>query len=518
MTTLLGGRPRDPVEAAHDFYHEFFMRAPDAFLIIENETFVDCNHATVAMLGYESREQVLSTHPSELSPEYQPDGRLSREKADEMMRTALSEGSHRFHWDHLRADGEVFPVEVTLTAVPRDDGQAVLHTTWRDLTERRRLEAELRQAQKMEAVGRLTGGIAHDFNNLLASILGNCELLEMDVEEDSPLRESLGEIRAAGDRAADLVSQLLAFSRKQMLQTTVFDLSDVLRRSLSMLRHLLGEDVSSEISSWSAPLHVRADFSQLQQVLLNLAANARDAVGAGGRVRFRTGTETLTAADIPLGSPLAPGLHAMLCVEDDGEGIEPAVLERVFEPFFTTKGRGTGLGLATSHGIMRQSRGDLVLTSAPGQGTRACAYLPLSAEMPTRSERSVAASSGGRGETVLLVEDEPSVALLAERILTQAGYRVVCAANGRQALEVAAGLADGFDLLLSDVIMPVMGGPELAERLRAEHPDLKVLFVSGYTADALIERGALVEGVELLRKPYPVEELKRRVRAVLDGG
>ncbi|MCB1150172.1 response regulator, partial [bacterium] len=499
-------------------YREFFMRAPDAFLIIENETFVDCNPAAVAMLRCDSREQLLRTHPSELSPPFQSDGRESREKAGEMMRLALKRGSHRFEWDHRRADGSVFPVEVSLTAVPREDGVTVLHTTWRDLSSRRQLELELRQAQKMEAVGRLTGGIAHDFNNLLASILGNCELMDMDLAAEHPARESLAEIKSAGDRAADLVSQLLAFSRKQILRTTVFDLSDVLRRSVAMLRHLLGEDMEAQVTAWSRPLHVRADASQLQQVLLNLVANARDASEPDGLIRIETALTVLKGSEIPPGSALTPGPHAMLRVADDGAGIDPALLCKVFEPFYTTKQHGTGLGLATSHGIVRQCGGDLHLDSRPGLGTTATVYLPLTDELIDQPSPARAPARCGCGETILLVEDEPSVALLAERVLQQAGYTVVTAGNGQRALEQVLALELEFDLLLTDVIMPAMGGPELAERLRAIRPDLKVLFCSGYTDDALTQRGVLQGGVDLLRKPYGVEELKRRVREALDAG
>ena len=510
--------PAEPGDLASDKdqYREFFERSADAILIIEGGTFVDCNRAAVAMLRYQSREEFLQTHPSELSPEMQPDGRPSFVKANEMIAEAKEKGSHRFEWIHLRADGEAFPVEVLLTPMP-DDGRDRLHVVWRDITGRKQLENELRQAQKMEALGRLTGGIAHDFNNLLVAILGYAELLQIELPAESSAWDHVEQIRKAGDRAAALVAQLLAFSRKQIVQPRTVEIGALLSDMTRLLEPMLGEHIRLSITCHDQPLYVVADPGQFEQVIVNLATNARDAILDQGTLNI-----TVRRGIAPAGSAAdAPGLpHALLEVADSGAGIPRHLLARIFEPFFTTKdpGKGTGLGLSTVHGIVQQSGGGITVTSSEGAGATFRICLPLT-DVPPEEDTTPWSPQAARprpSETVLLVEDDTAVARLMAATLTRAGYRLHIAANGEQALALVASQQLRPDLLLTDVIMPEMGGPELARELQRQQPDLKVLFASGYTGDELVARGTLEEGVELIQKPFPPSRLLKRIRELFD--
>ena len=505
---------------AADLYRQYFERTGDAFLIIEGDTFVDCNQATVDMLRYRTRDELLQSHPSELSPEYQPDGRRSFDKANEMMALAFERGSHRFEWDHRRADGEVFPVEVLLTAVAVDD-RRVLHCVWRDLSERRRLEAELVQAHKMEALGRLSSGIAHDFNNLLVAIIGNAELLLTDLEGQTEPQTCAAEILKAGHRARDLVAQLLAFSRRQVLRPRTLDLADAVADLSAMVRRLLGDGVDTQLVVHDRPLWVSADPGQVSQVVLNLAANARDALAPGGRFRLAACRVEVDARTPDLLDALPPGTYARLTAEDDGEGIAPADLPRIFEPFFTTKpaGRGTGLGLATVYGIVRQSGGSVAVRSAPGVGTCFSAYLPLVAAPRGPDEPGDApARDGARaaaGATVLLVEDEASTSRLVRVMLEREGFRVEVAGGGEAALAALSGTGAAIDLLLTDIVMPGMDGAELARRVRALRPELPILLTSGYPAEFLAEQGEDLLDEDIIQKPFSARDLIARVRAAL---
>lgn len=506
--------------SASDLYRQYFERTGDAFLIIEGDMFVACNQATVEMLRYRSRDELLQTHPSELSPEFQPDGRRSYEKANEMMAIAGERGSHRFEWDHQRADGEVFPVEVLLTAVPFEGGR-MLHVVWRDLTERRRLEAELLQANKLQALGRLSSGIAHDFNNLLVAVIGHAELLVADLGDLPEQQASAAEILKAGRRAADLVGQLLAYSRKQVLRPRTMDLAAALDDLAGMLRRLVGEDVTTEVEITDRPLWVRADPGQVSQVILNLAANARDAMRKGGRFRMSVARVQVEEGQPGLSDPLAPGAYAALVAEDDGSGIAPADVPHIFDPFFTTKptGRGTGLGLATVYGIVRQSGGSIAVRSTPPEGTRFVVYLPLAASPDAAAVTSGADEYGPEVATsptsVLLVDDEAATGRLVRVMLERAGCVVHAVSGGADALHLLADQAFAVDVLVTDLVMPGMDGAELVRRARELRGRLPVIVTSGYPAEYLEDHGGVPADADLLQKPFSAAELERRIAMVL---
>jgi len=422
----------------------------------------------------------------------------------------------------VRADGAVVQLEAVLVAQRDADGVLAGHHCFlRDVTERRRLEDQLRHSQKMEAVGRLAGGVAHDFNNLLTAIKGYADLVADELPAGSGLRDDVDEIRAAAVRAAGLTRQLLAFSLRQVLQPRMLDLNAVVTSVEKMLRRLIGEDV--ELVNRLAPAvgPVWADPGQLDQVLMNLAVNARDAMPRGGRLTIETGEVKLTPAAAALHpSGLPAGAYVALRVADTGHGMDEATLGRIFEPFFTTKAEnGTGLGLSTVYGIVQQSGGRVWAESAPGRGATFHVWLPRAAGTgcPRDGAASPAAELPGGDETVLLVEDEDAVRQLAGRILRRHGYQVIDAAGGEQALRALAGHPGPIHLLLSDVVMPGMSGPDLAARLTADDPSLRVLFMSGYPGDALARHGVTGERLKLIPKPFTAERLVRCVRSVLDG-
>ncbi|WP_439628546.1 ATP-binding protein [Gemmata sp.] len=404
-------------------------------------------------------------------------------------------------------------VRYTLTLLR--DG-SLLGLTW-DVTEWRAVEAQYRQAQKMEAFGQLAGGVAHDFNNLLTVINGFTDLLLEGLPAGGALREAAGEVRNAGERAAALTAQLLAFSRKSIVEPKVLDLNDVVAQVGKMLGRLIGADVVLATDLADGLHRVRADRGQVEQVVVNLAVNARDAMPRGGRLTVRTRN-----VEVAAGADRRPGRYAELAVSDTGTGMTDGVRAKLFEPFFTTKGvgQGTGLGLATVHGIVSQAGGHVGVETKLGEGTTFSVLLPAVDGPDPRAPgpRAGAGPGAPRGsELVLLVEDELAVRRLARAALEGVGYRVLEAASGAEAVRIADGCADPIDLLVTDVVMPGMGGRDVAAALRARRPVTRVLFVSGYTDGAIVPHGVDGDGVAFLQKPYTPRSLARKVRAVLDG-
>jgi two-component system, cell cycle sensor histidine kinase and response regulator CckA len=402
-----------------------------------------------------------------------------------------------------------------------EDGHLVrVWGTQRDMTEQRLLEEQFRQAQKMEAVGQLAGGIAHDFNNILTAILGTCQLLSRELPRHTRALEDVHEIREAALRAAGLTRQLLAYSRRQVLAPKVLDLNAVVSGLDVMLRRALGEDVEL-VTSLAHELHaVRADPGQIEQVILNLAVNARDAMPHGGRLSIATANVELEAKAARDHAGAAAGPYVVLQVSDTGTGMSREVQAHLFEPFFTTKdvGKGTGLGLATVYGIVKQSGGFIAVVSAEGKGTTFRVHLPRVEAEAEPEEPTVASVTPSRGtETVLLAEDEDAVRRLSQRALETEGYTVLAAANAREALSRIEHHGGPVHLLLTDVVMPGMSGPELAQRVTTLRPGTRLLYISGYPGESLVQRGGIAEGAPFLQKPFTPEELVRKVREVLDG-
>ncbi|HYV98081.1 MAG TPA: PAS domain S-box protein [Gemmatimonadaceae bacterium] len=418
-----------------------------------------------------------------------------------------------------RKDGSTFPLEIAVTEF-RLENERHFTVVLRDLTTKSRLEEQLRQSQKLEAFGQLAGGIAHDFNNLLTVIGGDSEILLTDLEADDPRRSLVADIRDAGTRASSLTRQLLAFSRRQVLEPKVINLNDIIRNTEKMLTRIIGEDIglSSSLDPNIPPVMV--DPGQMEQVMLNLAVNARDAMPRGGRLTIETRNVVANDAPYDADEDWKPGRYAMLAMSDTGHGMEPEVKARIFEPFFTTKGpgKGTGLGLATVFGIVKQSEGLISVYSEPGVGTTFKVYFPECVrDTPIKGTRTVTTPAVGGRETILLVEDEDSVRTVARRILTGRGYNVLEARSGDAALGVLGVHASEIDLVVTDVVMPGMSGRQLAEAVRATRPDTRVLFMSGYTDDAVVRHGIIHENEAFIHKPFSPDALARRVREVLDA-
>jgi two-component system, cell cycle sensor histidine kinase and response regulator CckA len=474
--------------------------------------FLDVNPALITILGYGSAEEVLLLDPEKdvfanpaehvhLIEEFRRSGRLD---------------GMEVKWK--RKDKNVITVRISGRAVSSADEPAdVLEAIAEDVTDRRALEEQFRQAQKMEAVGRLAGGVAHDFNNLLMVISGYAEVLLAKLAPDNPLHEKGRAIQQAADRATTLTRQLLAFSRKQLLELKVVDVNAIVQDMERLLRPLIGENV--ELITTLSPLavHTRADAGQLEQVLMNLVVNAKDAMPAGGKLTIQT---QISAVDGHLRGEqqfIRPGKYVQLSVGDTGMGMDKETQSRIFEPFFTTKekGKGTGLGLSTVYGIVKQSGGYVMVQSELGRGTTFHIYLPHVDGAAEKQSAPVPDASLGGTETILLVEDEESVRQLVRDTLEAKGYRVFEAESGEAGLAVANGFDGNIDLIITDVVMPGISGRELVEQLAKSRPTAKVLYLSGYTEDAILSDGSIEQGTAFLQKPFSLRSLARKVREVL---
>ena len=474
---------------------------------------IQCNTAFARMLGFATAEEALANPASDLDLASPDGGAILR---DLRARGVVTD----FEIPLRRRDGSTAWVVGNATLLDRfDDGPTLVETIFIDVTERRALQAQLYQSQKLEAIGRLAGGVAHDFNNLLTAIQGYSELTLSDLGTH-PLREQIEEIRKAAQRAATLTRQLLTFSRRQVVAPRVLDLNAVVRSLQSMLRPLIGENVALTAALTEPLCEVRADQGQLEQVIVNLVVNARDAMPDGGTITIETARADVRAGEARRYSGANPGPHAVLRVRDTGVGMTADVQAHLFEPFFTTKpaGRGTGLGLPTVYGIVQQSGGHLRVESRPGAGSTFAIYLPVaSREQPAAPASSPVVQAKPGTETVLVVEDEPEVRALARRVLERQGYQVVEASQADEALQLSDARPGAIHLLLSDVVLPHMSGCALAGRLRSRRPEMKVLFMSGYDEDDLAQHGFTPDAARLLVKPFLPEELARVVRDVLDA-
>jgi PAS domain S-box-containing protein len=490
-----------------------FESISDAVIVMDPEgRITDWNPAATRMFGYEKAEMLGRTMDVVSAPERLP------EQQREINAAFARESRWAGELPYVRKDGSRGITDVKV-AVQRDsEGRALsILSVNRDVTERRLLEAQLQQAQKMEAVGRLAGGIAHDFNNMLTAVKGYVEFLLQDLDRSDPRRTDVLEIAKAADRAASLTRQLLAFSRKQVLQPRPLDLNEVVHGMEKMLGRVIGEDLHVVTRLDPQLRLVEADQSQIEQVIMNLAVNARDAMPDGGVLTIETRNVAVDRLDPMVG--IEPGAYALLAITDTGTGMDAATRAQIFEPFFTTKpvGQGTGLGLSTVYGIVTQSGGHVSVSSAPRRGSTFEVYLPhvdgAHAAMPARpaTDRFPQGS-----ETVLLVDDDEGVRAVSGRILRQAGYTVLSSTDGLEAIRLIEESRGQVDLLVTDVVMPRLGGRDLVAHVREVHPDLRVLYVSGYTEEGVRRQGALDPESAFLEKPFTAERLTRKVREVLD--
>lgn len=477
--------------------------------------FLNVNPALTAMLGYFSAEEVLALDPKHdvfVNPEEQ--ARLM----SQFHRGARLD-STEVRWK--RKDGSAIKVRLSGRAVAiAEQPERVLEVIAEDVTEQRVLEDQFRQAQKMEAVGRLAGGVAHDFNNLLMVISGYTEVLLESTARDNPRYPKIAAIQQASDRATTLTRQLLAFSRKQLLELKVVDVNAIVSDIERLLRPLIGENIELVTRLASDLGRTRADAGQIEQVIMNLVVNSKDAMPNGGKITILTGNVSLDDDLRREYSYIQPGPYVMLSITDTGHGMDKETQSRIFEPFFTTKekGKGTGLGLSTVYGIIKQSGGYVFAESELGRGTTFRIYLPRveDAAEPHSQARASQSALGG-SETVLLVEDEESVRQLVRETLEAKGYKVLEAEHGQAALGIASAHQGPIHMLITDVVMPGMSGRELSKQLCAAHPQTRVLYLSGYTEDAIVHQGVLEPGTAFLQKPFTLQMLSRKVREVLRG-
>jgi two-component system cell cycle sensor histidine kinase/response regulator CckA len=493
--------------------------APEAIVVVDVEQpcLTDHNAQACVLLGATS-EQLMALDPAALSPAVQPDGRDSRAAIGAYLRQAVDGHAPVFEWAIRTLDGREIPCEVRLVRMP-DPVRVLVRGSITDISGRLKLEEQLRQSQKMQAIGQLAGGVAHDFNNLLTVISGYSEILRKHLPEGDLGRDYIEAIQDASSRAAWLTDRLLSFSRRSVLAPQVIDINVVVRDAEGMLRRVIGEDVHLEVELHPAPSPVMIDSGQWSQVILNLAINARDAMPGGGRLTIGTG---MIEADEPFvrNHPGLPaGRYAWLAVSDSGCGMSPEVMARIFEPFYTTKdmGKGTGLGLAVVHGIVSQAGGAIDVASQVGAGTTMTVYMPAAHELPAPTAGTATEWGAGAGETVLLVEDETNVRELVEFALASEGYVVLSASTGEEALQRIAAHGAAIDVLVTDVVMPGgMSGHQLGEIMRGKYPGLRTLYISGYVDDTNLGAGGFEAGEEFLQKPFALSLLTRKIRDLID--
>ena len=513
FTTLLNKMweilTRRQAEAA---FHVLVNRAPMGIYIIQDGRFKMVNPGFAKITGYPEEELIGRHSMACIVPEYRDE---VRQHAVKMLR---GEALQPYEFPFITKEGKTSWVMETVASTVYQGQRATLGYCL-DITDKKNLEAQFLQAQKMEAVGRLAGGVAHDFNNMLSVILGYCDIMQMELHQDDPLSRYLAEIKQGAQRAATLTQQLLAFSRKQIIQPEVLDLNTKIAGLEKMLQRLIGEDIDLAVVLDPSLDAVKADPGQIDQIIMNLAVNARDAMPQGGRLTLETANVYLDETYLRTHAYVIPGPYVMLAVSDNGQGMDAATRARIFEPFFTTKedGRGTGLGLATVYGIVKQNNGYIHFYSEIGQGSTFKIYLPSTREEVPASRPEIPGVEGKYGsETILVVEDEDLVRNYICRSLKLYGYKVLEAQNGGEALLHCECYTAPIHLLLTDVVMPRMSGRELVERLKPLRPDLRVLYMSGYTANAVVHHGVVEATVAFIQKPFPVNKLVEKIRQILN--
>ena len=503
-------------------YRSLYNSIRDAIFVFDMSGIIlDCNQAFVSLFGYQLNE--IAGKNTAVVYESEEESR----KLGGAIRDHVDTSTHLYSAQFRKKDGSVFPGEVNVSFLRNDEGITIgFIGIIRDITEMVRaektqndLELQLHQAQKMESVGRLAGGVAHDYNNMLSVILGYSELALQKLKPADQLYSDLREIHKAAVRSSDITRQLLAFARRQTIAPLALNLNEAVQGMLKMLRRLIGEDIDLAWRPGIDPLPVMMDPSQVDQLLANLCVNARDAISGVGRITIETDEATFDAAYCADHPGFVPGDYVILAVSDDGCGMDRDTAAQIFEPFFTTKaiGRGTGLGLATVYGIVKQNNGFVNVYSEPGKGTTLKIYLARHTDpaIVTPRERPTSIPPG-HGENILVVEDEVSILKIARKILEGLGYTVLTAESPGQALRLAREHPRTIDLLITDLVMPEMNGKDLSNRLHEICPQLKTLFMSGYTADVIAHRGVLDEGIHFIQKPFSTESMALKVRDALD--
>jgi two-component system cell cycle sensor histidine kinase/response regulator CckA len=500
--------------ASEERYRALVEHSPEATFVVRDGLIQYVNPAAMRLFGAASVDELIGTDI--LHRVHPDDHALALARRRRVLELNLP--APLVEMRLLTLDGRIIEVEVQATAI-EFDGHRATYAAARDISARKQLEDQVRQAQKLEAVGRLAGGVAHDFNNTLAVILGHTEFALSELPADHPMLADLQAIQRAAQHSAALTRQLLTYARRQTIAPQPLDVSHSVTDALRMLRPLIGESIALRWEPVGDLWPITLDPSQFDQILTNLCANARDAIAGVGTLRISASNATLSSADCAGIADAVPGDFVRLTVEDSGRGMSADVLQRAFEPFFTTKGigEGTGLGLATVYGIVRQNEGCITVTSAPEKGTRFDLYFPRRTEAVAAPAPVSAVSTARRGsETVLVVEDEPEILRLATRALRAKGYAVLGAAGPDDALRIAREHPSTIDLLLTDVMMPVMTGPDLARAIAAIRGPIRLLFMSGYSAEHIAKQGNIGTETAFLAKPFTLLELTSRVRTMLD--
>jgi PAS domain S-box-containing protein len=506
-------RAEEALRESEERYRSLVETSPDGIALTDLDgNIIFCNQQNAGLLGLEDTAQAEGRNTFDfIAPEDRQDARDNWKKALEA--GSIRNAEHTF----LRRDSSVFSGEMNASLVSVAEGKPNSFIVMlRDITERKKLEQQVRQATKMDAIGRLAGGVAHDFNNQLTAILGYTELILRKTTPDDPLRKTAEEIRKAGERSAALTHQLLAFSRRQILEPAVLDLNVVIADMHLMLQRLIGEDIKLVTIPEDDLGQMKADLSQMEQIIMNLVVNAREAMPDGGQLTIETTNSTLDARYCEQHPGARPGQYVTLVISDTGVGMSEEVQSHLFEPFFTTKDQGTGLGLATVYGIIKQHDGSIWCYSEEGKGTTFKVHLPRVDEPDTLVEQEETGESPRGDETILVVEDEDQVRDITVQILESQGYNMLEASSGEAALALCAEYQEKIHLLITDVVMPGMSGRDLADRLTLTRPEMRVIYMSGYTDNAIVQHGILQEGIDFINKPFMAGALALKVRRVLD--
>lgn len=503
----------EALRASKDKYSNLFQSSNDIIFIHDlDNNLLEVNQKAVDIFGYTKEEFLSLKLPQLRGPETDEQAGYAKEKIEK-------DGFVVFETDFLKKNGELINAEAS-SSLLEIGGKKVVQAIIRDITERKQLEEQLRQSQKMEAIGRLAGGVAHDFNNLLTVITGYSELLMLDVAKNDPMFQFIKEIKNAASRAESLTRQLLAFSRKQIIQPNVLNINNLIENMKKMLKRLIGEDIELITSLDPETGHIKADPGQIEQVIMNLIINAGDAMPQGGKITIELQNMNFKKSFTWEGLAIKAGFYIMLTISDTGIGMDKETQNHIFEPFFTTKkvGKGTGLGLSTVYGIVQQNDGYMTVQSELGMGSVVQIYFPCVKEVADKKEKIARSQDFLRGnETILVAEDEDVVRELACQVLRIYGYNVLEAPHGGSAILKCEQYKDDIHLILSDIVMPEMSGPELVTRLKLYYPEMKVLYMSGYTDDAIVRYGILEDNIQFIQKPFSPVSLLKKIRTVLEA-